>query len=203
MARIRWAATQHRRSRGYNCKKVALVPSPGGGGSLAERSESERGGVTVTPNKSIESFRKSAARRMRGNATAAEARLWFHLRRHPMIGSHFRRQVIIGPYIADFACMATKIIIEVDGSQHGENNNRAADTKRTQWLEAEGYRVLRYWNNDISGNIDGVLSDIHASLGNPQNDLPPFKHTRRRKPFHPTPLAFASLGERPSPSRGG
>jgi very-short-patch-repair endonuclease len=62
--------------------------------------------VTVSKKNSIDSFRKAAAQRMRTDATAAEARLWQHLRRHPMIGSHFRRQVVIGPYIADFACMA-------------------------------------------------------------------------------------------------
>jgi very-short-patch-repair endonuclease len=117
-----------------------------------------------------------------------------------MIGSHFRRQVIIGPYIADFACMAAKLIIEVDGSQHGDDSNRACDAERTKWLETEGYRVLRYWNNDIYRNIEGVLSDIHASLGNPHSDLPPLKHTRRRKPVHPTP---GGVGGPPPPPPGG
>jgi len=117
-----------------------------------------------------------------------------------MIGSHFRRQVVIGPYIADFACMAAKLVIEVDGSQHGEEANRACDIQRTNWLQAEGYRVLRFWNNDITQNIDGVLEAIHASLGDRNADLPPLKHTRRRKLDHPTPASFA---RRPSPSRGG
>jgi very-short-patch-repair endonuclease len=60
---------------------------------------------------------------MRLNATDAKSRLWQHLRRHPMIGSHFRRQVVIGPYIADFACMAAGLVIEVDGSQHAESHH--------------------------------------------------------------------------------
>jgi very-short-patch-repair endonuclease len=150
--------------------------------------------------KSIDRFRKTAAHRMRAKSTSAETRLWFHLRRHPMIGSHFRRQVVIGPYIADFACMAARLVIEVDGSQHGENAKLAHDAVRTKWLESEGYRVLRYWHSDVFGNIDGVLSDILASLGGSTHDLQPLKHARRRSPHHPTPASFA---RRPSPSRGG
>jgi very-short-patch-repair endonuclease len=156
--------------------------------------------VIVTPGKSIDSFRKTAARRMRTKATTAEARLWLHLRRHPLIGSHFRRQVVLGPYIADFVCMAAKLVIEVDGSQHGENQSLARDAARTKWLEKEGYRVLRYWNNDVFENIDGVLSDIHTSLGGSASDLPPLKHNRRRNPDPPPPASYA---RRPSPSRGG
>jgi very-short-patch-repair endonuclease len=156
--------------------------------------------VTVSKKNSIDSFRKAAAQRMRTDATAAEARLWQHLRRHPMIGSHFRRQVVIGPYIADFACMAAKLIIEVDGSQHGEDAGAARDIARTKHLEAEGYRVLRYWNNDVFTNIDSVLNDIHSALCSSKDDPPRLKHERRRKSAHTTPASFA---RRPSPSRGG
>jgi len=117
-----------------------------------------------------------------------------------MIGSHFRRQVVIGPYIADFACMAAKLVIEVDGSHHGDEENLQRDVTRTKWLQTEGYKVLRYWNNDIFQNIDGVLSDIHASLGGSTDDLPHLKHARRRQTDHPTPASFT---RRPSPSRGG
>jgi very-short-patch-repair endonuclease len=75
-----------------------------------------------------------------------------------MPGTHFRRQVRIGPYIADFAC---RIVIEVDGGQHDRS---VADEKRTKVLEASGYRVLRYWNNDVLSNIDGVLEDIVSAI---------------------------------------
>jgi very-short-patch-repair endonuclease len=156
--------------------------------------------VTVPRSKSIGTFRKAAARRMRVTATTAEMRLWRHLRRHPMLGSHFRRQVVIGPYIADFACMAAKLVIEVDGSQHGEDTQRLRDSVRTAWLEAEGFRVLRYWNNDVLKNIDGVLDEIHVALHPSMDELPQLKHNRRRKVVHPTP---ASSARRPSPSRGG
>jgi len=144
----------------------------------------------ATRRKSIDRFRKIAARRLRSNATNAEAQLWKHLRRHPMIGSHFRRQVIIGPYIADFTCMAARLVVEVDGSQHGEQANVLRDEARTKWLEAEGYRVLRFWNNDIFANIDGVLNEIHAALKSlAANDAVQLKHERRRKPVSPHPGA--------------
>jgi very-short-patch-repair endonuclease len=85
--------------------------------------------------RTIASFRRDTARRLRANATDAEARLWQHLKRSAMLGTHFRRQVPIGPYIADFACMAARLIIEVDGSQHGVDVGMSRDAKRTQWLE--------------------------------------------------------------------
>ena len=88
------------------------------------------------------------ARAMRATPTEAERRLWWHLRHQlPTSGTHFRRQVRIGRYIADFACHATRIVIEVDGGQHSVRS--AADEARTKVLEANGYRVLRYWNNDV------------------------------------------------------
>src|SRR5438445_13761727 len=157
----------------------------------------------MSPRRTIESFRRETARRLHANATNAEARIWRHLRRSPMLGSHFRRQVPIGPYIADFACMAARIVIEVDGSQHGSQPGKARDEARTRWLEREGFRVLRFWNNDLTENIQGVLETIHAALyGSRDADALLLTHERRPKsaPRHPTPPAF---GARPSPPRGG
>jgi very-short-patch-repair endonuclease len=94
--------------------------------------------------------------------TEAERKLWWHLRhRIPTLGTHFRRQVRIGPYIADFACYATRTVIEVDGGHHGGST---VDEARTKVLAANGYRVLRYWNNDVLTNIDGVLEDILSAI---------------------------------------
>jgi len=102
------------------------------------------------------------ARNLRAAATEAERKLWWHLRhRISTPGTHFRRQVRIGRYIVDFACHARRLVIEVDGSQHERS---AADEKRTRVLEANGYRVLRYWNNDVLTNIDGVLEDIVSAI---------------------------------------
>ena len=105
---------------------------------------------------------RSLARALRAAPTDAERKLWWHLRhRIPTPGAHFRRQVRIDRYIVDFACHATRIVIEVDGSQHDRS---AADQRRTRVLEADAYRVVRYWNNDVLSNIDSVLEDIHRAI---------------------------------------
>jgi very-short-patch-repair endonuclease len=105
------------------------------------------------------------ARQMRATPTQAERKLWWHLRYCLSIkGTHFRRQVRIDRYIVDFACHAKRIVVEVDGSQHG--SQIAADDERTKVLQANGYRVLRYWNNDIFKNIDNVLEEIQGVITN-------------------------------------
>jgi very-short-patch-repair endonuclease len=102
------------------------------------------------------------AKALRANQTEAERRLWLKLRDRRLDGAKFRRQVPVGPYIADFACHAAKLIVELDGGQHAENAE--ADALRTGWLERQGFRVLRFWNNDVMANIDGVLERISAAL---------------------------------------
>ena len=100
---------------------------------------------------------------MRENPTDAEQRLWWHLRhRLAKTGTHFRRQVQIGRYIADFVSHKAKLIIEVDGGQHA--SRAKSDDDRTKLFEAHGYRVLRYWNNDVLKNTDGVLADIQRAI---------------------------------------
>jgi very-short-patch-repair endonuclease len=129
----------------------------------------------------IERFRRVAAQRLRKNATDAEVRLWRHLKRLETRGTHFRRQMPIGAFIADFVCPAARLVIEVDGSQHGEAQGKIRDEKRTQRLESEGYRVLRFWNNDITQNIRGVLEVIYAALYGSRDAEPrKLKHSRRR-----------------------
>ena len=147
----------------------------------------------------IERFRHATARRLRAKTTETEMRLWKSLRRIETHGTHFRRQVPIGPYVADFACMAARLVIELDGSQHNTDANRLKDERRTRWLESEGFRVIRFWNNDLVHNMDGVLETVYAALyGSRDAEPSPLKHNRRRR--HPTPARFA---RRPSPSRGG
>jgi very-short-patch-repair endonuclease len=106
--------------------------------------------------------RVQSARRLRRDMTEAEQKLWRYLRQLPRGSSHFRRQATIGPYFADFACHTQRLIIEVDGGQHA--TNVASDLERTQLFETNGYRVLRYWNNEVLVNIDGVLEDIQRAL---------------------------------------
>lgn len=102
------------------------------------------------------------ARELRNSATDAERRLWQHLRLRQLGGFRFRRQVAIGGYIADFACPEVKLIVELDGGQHLDRV--AYDARRTRMLEAKGYKVLRYWNDDVLVRMDTVLEDILRSL---------------------------------------
>jgi very-short-patch-repair endonuclease len=155
--------------------------------------------------RTIDSFRRDTARRLRANSTSAEALLWRYLRRSPVLGTHFRRQVPIGRYVVDFACMAAHLVVEVDGSQHAEGPVAEADLVRTRWLESEGYRVIRFWNNDIAQNIDGVIEAVHKEVSCSMSFEEPLKHRRYKRAVdadaaHPTP---ARVARRPSPSRGG
>ena len=102
------------------------------------------------------------ARQLRKNQTDAEQKLWSHLRRRQLDAFRFRRQQPIGPYVVDFFCPEARLIVEVDGGQHAERTEQ--DAERTEWLEARGYRVARYWNNEVLGNIEGVLTDLRSYL---------------------------------------
>jgi very-short-patch-repair endonuclease len=98
------------------------------------------------------------ARILRKTLTDAEKLLWHLLRGRQIGGLRFRRQVPLGRYIADFVCHEANLVIELDGGQHAEQVRY--DKKRTQWLEKEGYRVQRFWNNEVLQNVDGVLEVI-------------------------------------------
>jgi very-short-patch-repair endonuclease len=111
------------------------------------------------------------ARTMRQQPTDAERALWQRLRHDVVLaGSHFRRQAVIGPFIVDFASRRAKLVIELDGGQHDEQ--READEARSRFIEALGYRVLRFWNNDVQGNLDGVLAEIQSALPPPPDPSP-------------------------------
>jgi very-short-patch-repair endonuclease len=102
------------------------------------------------------------ARELRGQMTDAEIRLWMRLRGNQMVGHHFRRQVPIGPYVADFVCIKAHLVVEVDGSQHQTDISR--DEERSAWLRARGFRVLRFWNNDVLQQTDSVLEKVRLTL---------------------------------------
>jgi len=99
---------------------------------------------------------------LRHNLTPEEQKLWALLRKHGMNGIHFRRQHAIGNYIVDFCAPRWKLIVELDGSQHLENQEY--DAERTAFLEAKGYRVLRFWNSDIDENLEGVWITLQEAL---------------------------------------
>jgi len=101
------------------------------------------------------------ARKLRGNMTDAELRLWHSLRRDQLKGLHFRKQHPVGPFTLDFYCPSLRLAVEVDGGQDAEQVKQA-DDRRTGWLAERGVVVVRYWNNDVLSNLDGVLSDLLA-----------------------------------------
>ncbi|MCC7015994.1 MAG: endonuclease domain-containing protein [Rhodospirillales bacterium] len=101
------------------------------------------------------------ARSLRKTMTDAERRLWSALRARRLGGHKFRRQYPVGPYILDFACLDRRIAVEADGGQHAGNE---ADRRRTTWLKARGWQVLRIWNNDILANTEGVVRIILRTL---------------------------------------
>ncbi len=101
------------------------------------------------------------ARRLRVNQTDAETVLWNQIRNRQISGHKFVRQEPVGSYICDFVCRERHVIIEVDGGQHSDS---AADVIRDQRLTAEGFKVLRFWNNEVLGNLEGVLVTIESEL---------------------------------------
>ena len=102
------------------------------------------------------------ARSLRKNTTDAERLLWRTLRQFKQAGLHFRRQVPIGYYIADYACHRAKIIVELDGSQHGDEDRVKYDLERTAFLESRGYRVLRFWNGEVLADPETIAEFILA-----------------------------------------
>jgi very-short-patch-repair endonuclease len=106
--------------------------------------------------------RAEFARRLRRNQTDAERVLWFRLRDRRFAGWKFKRQVAIDRFVVDFLCVDAKLIVEVDGSQHGQRKER--DAERTAALEAMGYLVLRFWNHDVMRNTGGVLEEILRTI---------------------------------------
>ena len=104
---------------------------------------------------------KKYSRVLRKDLTDAEQLLWRHLRAN-QLGIKFRRQHSVGRYILDFACISAQLAIELDGGQHIEMYTQ--DTERTAWLEDKGWRILRFWNNEVFDNVDGVLAHILSRL---------------------------------------
>jgi very-short-patch-repair endonuclease len=131
------------------------------------------------------------AKHLRHRMTDSENKLWRHLRAHRLNGKKFRRQQPIGPYVVDFVHFGARLIVEADGGQH---NDAPHDERRDAWLRTQGFKVLRFWNNEIMSNLDGVLITVMAAL----NELPP-----------PLPNPSPARGEgllmplpNPSPARG-
>jgi very-short-patch-repair endonuclease len=110
----------------------------------------------------ISSTTKAIARRLRREMTFAERLLWAQLRQRELDGFKFRRQHLIGRFIVDFVCIEARGVIEIDGGQHAEQ--RLRDDARTAWLNGQGYRVLRFWNNEVLQDTDAVREAIRSAM---------------------------------------
>jgi very-short-patch-repair endonuclease len=114
---------------------------------------------------------RARARQLRRNLTEAEQALWRHLRLRQLDGHKFRRQQPIGPYIADFICFETRLIVELDGGQH--SSQTTSDAERSAWLEMQGFRVMRFWNHEVLQNTEAVTERIREACLPPHPNLPP------------------------------
>jgi len=115
------------------------------------------------------------SRELRANMTPAERKLWARLSARKVAGTRFNRQFPIGEFVCDFVSRGTKLVIEVDGATHGESER--ADAARTRFIEQYGYRVIRFWNNDVMCNIEGVVAEIERVL----HDMPSPNPSRERE----------------------
>ena len=121
------------------------------------------------------------ARMLRTRMTPAEVRLWSRMRALRDLGFHFRRPAPIGAFVVDFACPDQKLVVEVDGDTHGELSQQRRDAARDAELSARGFRVLRVPNNEVLGNIDGVMEYLALHLGDPA----PRRHSCQSRPDRP------------------
>ncbi len=108
------------------------------------------------PHRLVPKENLSKARLLRSNMTEAERKIWYRFRAHRLGGYSFKRQMPVGPYIVDFVCLQARLIVEIDGGQHGTGR----DAARHDWLAKQNFRVLRFWNNDVHSNLDGVMQTI-------------------------------------------
>jgi very-short-patch-repair endonuclease len=127
-------------------------PSPlAGEGAARRRRGAGEGALPLT----------RAARELRSRMTNAERKLWFAFKDRRFAAFKFRRQVPVGRYIADFLCFESRLVVEVDGGQHAES---ARDVERDDWFAQNGFRVVRFWNNDVLQNLEGVLTSLATEL---------------------------------------
>ncbi|WP_082434410.1 DUF559 domain-containing protein [Devosia sp. A16] len=174
--------------------RTRAEPSPGGGDeapavqSAPPRTDAE---VTSPLRGEVDAQRRvrgsvSRARSLRRNETDAEHKFWQMVRGRQIGGWKFARQVAIGPYFADFVCREAALIVELDGSQHVDSST---DQARTDYLTAQGYSVLRFWNSDVLGNPHGVADSLLAAIAG---------HPSPGERFAPATLSPEGRGERGS-----
>jgi very-short-patch-repair endonuclease len=130
------------------------------------------------------------ARELRRNSNDAEKRMWYFLRGRQLAGFKFRRQYPIDDYIGDFVCLQARLVVELDGETHGDDDRQLRDAQRTETLQRAGYRVIRFWNDQVFTNMDGVTEEIWNAL---QKQVPsPLRGAISRS--HPYRRLRAGLG---------
>jgi very-short-patch-repair endonuclease len=126
-------------------------------------------------------IRRATAKKLRVNTKPHERILWRALNELPIEGTHFRRQAPIGPYVVDFFCPTKRLVVELDGGHHSEDATAKRDSERQAWLEQEGYRVIRFWNSDITSDLRAVMEKIYLeAYGSLDAEALPLRHHRRR-----------------------
>ncbi|MDO8877631.1 MAG: endonuclease domain-containing protein [Pseudolabrys sp.] len=126
-----------------------------------------------TDNRKVRHDRVAKARSLRRDVTTPERKLWRHLKRLQIGPSHFRRQAAIGPCFADFACHQKRIAIEIDGETHTSASAQHRDEVRSRYLTSSGYRILRFWNDEVMTNIEGAMEVIHQTVAERDDQTPP------------------------------
>jgi very-short-patch-repair endonuclease len=140
-------------------------PSPlAGEGAERQRREAGEGAKSLT----------KTARNLRSRMTDAERKLWYALRDRRFQSFKFRRQVPVGPYVADFLSFTSRLVLEVDGGQHAES---ARDARRDSWFAENNFRVVRFWNNEVLSNLEGVLTILASELANNPHPAPRSRST--------------------------
>jgi len=186
--RVRGVVCEDRRPYG----SPSLAPSGGEGRVRGVVCEDRRpyGSASLSPSGGEGRVRGAVcedlrpyARKLRHAQTDAERRMWMLLRDRRLSGFKFRRQHPIGAYVVDFCCAEARLIIEIDGGHHASDQN--ADATRSRVLEVQGYRVLRFWNNEVLGNTAGVLHQILEALTAPHPPLSPEGRGESATPPHP------------------
>ena len=130
---------------------------------------------------------KLRARDLRSNMTPQERKIWNMIRSRQFYGYRFLRQFVIGSYIVDFLCREKNIVIEIDGGQHNEVDDIEYDSNRTDFLIRKGYKVIRFWNNEIDGNIQGVYECLKKEFGIKDNTHPNLPYKGKESGTHPNP----------------
>ena len=142
------------------------VPSPLVG-------EGQGGGAATMPHANVDKRQRSRAKDLRRTMTPAETLLWRYIKAHRIDGLGFRRQVPLRNYIVDFACLSAKLIVELDGESHNCEDRQKADQRRDAFLSAQGFQVLRFTNQDVMSNLEGVVELIRQTAASRIRGVPP------------------------------